>query len=85
MPAQATLRIHRTTAVETVAGQIHRPRRRRRSAPHTFDNRMTAEAWVVALRRKIDRDQWLATDDNPRETVTFGAYATLAGQPAGGG
>jgi integrase len=47
----------------------------RRSAPHTFDNRMTAEAWVVAVRRKIDKDQWDATDDNPREAITFGAYA----------
>ena len=43
------------------------PDRIRRSAPHTFDNRLTAEAWVVAIRRKIDKDQWDATDDDPRE------------------
>jgi integrase len=51
------------------------PDRVRRSAPHTFDNRLTAEAWVVKTRRKIDKDQWDATDDNPREAVTFGVYA----------
>jgi integrase len=51
------------------------PDRVRRSAPHTFDNRLTAEAWVVKTRRKIDKDQWDATDDNPRETITFGVYA----------
>jgi integrase len=47
----------------------------RRCAPHTFDNRLTAEAWVVATRRKIDKDQWDATDDDPKEQVTFGAYS----------
>jgi integrase len=64
------------------------PDRIRRSAPHTFDNRLTAEAWVVKQRRKIDRDQWDATDDNPREAITFGAYAArwlanrqVAGRP----
>ena len=29
----------------------------RRYAPHTFDTRLTAEAFVVKIRRKIDRDQ----------------------------
>ena len=47
----------------------------RRYAPHTFDTRLAAEAFVVTTRRKIDRDQWDATDDNPREAVTFGVYA----------
>ena len=47
----------------------------RRSAPHTFDTRLSAEAWVVATRRKIDKDQWDATDDDPREAITFGVYA----------
>lgn len=47
----------------------------RRYAPHTFDTRLTAEAFVVKTRRKIDRDQWDATDDSPREHITFGAYA----------
>lgn len=47
----------------------------RRYAPHTFDTRLTADAWVVATRRKIDKDQWDATDSDPREAVTFGAYA----------
>jgi integrase len=47
----------------------------RRYAPHTFETRVNAEAFVAALRRKIDRDQWDATDDAPRENITFGAYA----------
>ena len=47
----------------------------RRYAPHTFANRDTAEAWVVATRRKIDKDQWDATDDDPKELITFGVYA----------
>jgi integrase len=47
----------------------------RRYAPHTFDTRLTAEAFVVKTRRKIDRDQWDATDDDPKEHITFGAYA----------
>jgi integrase len=60
----------------------------RRYAPHTFDTRLTAEAFVVATRRKIDRDQWDATDLDPKEHVTFGAYAArwlanrhVAGRP----
>lgn len=44
----------------------------RRYAPHTFENRVNADAWVVAMRRKIDRDQWDATDDDPKEQITFG-------------
>lgn len=60
----------------------------RRYAPHTFDTRLTAEAFIVAIRRKIDRDQWDATDLDPKEHVTFGAYAArwlanrqVAGRP----
>jgi integrase len=60
----------------------------RRYAPHTFDTRLTAEAFVVATRRKIDRDQWDATDLNPKQHVTFGVYAAgwlanrqVAGRP----
>jgi integrase len=60
----------------------------RRYAPHTFDTRLTAEAFVVATRRKIDRDQWDATDLEPKEHITFGAYAArwlanrqVAGRP----
>ena len=60
----------------------------RRAAPHTFDTKLTAEAWVVDMRRKIDKDQWDATDANPRETTTFGVYAArwlesrqVAGRP----
>jgi integrase len=58
----------------------------RRSAPHTFGTRLIAEAWVVDTRRKIDKDQWDATDDNHREAVTFGAYAArwLAGRQVAG-
>jgi integrase len=47
----------------------------RRYAPHTFDSKLTAEAFIVATRRKIDKDQWDATDLEPREHVTFGVYA----------
>jgi integrase len=47
----------------------------RRYAPHTFDTRLTAEAFVVKTRRKIDKDQWDATDLEPAEHVAFGAYA----------
>lgn len=50
----------------------------RRYAPHTFETRVNAEAFVVATRRKIDRDQWNASDDAPRENITFGAYAAYA-------
>jgi integrase len=60
----------------------------RRYAPHTFETRVNAEAFVVALRRKIDRDQWNASDDAPHEHITFGAYAArwlenrqVAGRP----
>jgi Phage integrase, N-terminal SAM-like domain len=44
-------------------------------APHTFARRIDAEAWAIAVRRKIDQDRWNATDDNPREQVTLGAYS----------
>jgi integrase len=60
----------------------------RRKAPHTFGTRLQAEAWVVECRRKIDQDRWDATDDDPREAVTFGVYAArwltnrqVAGRP----
>jgi integrase len=60
----------------------------RRYAPHTFADRVTAEAFVVDLRRRVDRGQWDATDANPREQVTFGVYAAgwlanrqVAGRP----
>ncbi len=51
------------------------PTGRRRSAPHTFETRLSAEAFVVAVPRRIDRDQWKASDDNPAEQITFGVYA----------
>ncbi len=49
-------------------GAIHK-------APHTFGARIDAEAYAIAVRRKIDTDRWDATDDNPKEQATFGAYA----------
>src|SRR5262249_431029 len=62
-------------------GAIHK-------APHTFVGRVDAEAYAVAVRRKIDQDRWDATDDNPKERVTFGGYAArwlenrqVAGRP----
>ena len=43
---------------------------------------------MVACRRRIDADRWAATDANPTERVSFGAYATrwltnrqVAGRP----
>ena len=43
---------------------------------------------MVSVRRRIDRDQWNASDDNRRETITVGAYAArwlanrqVAGRP----
>jgi integrase len=60
----------------------------RRYAPHTFADRVTAEAFVVNLRRRIDRDQWDATGDQPKAHITFGVYAAgwladrhVAGRP----
>lgn len=60
----------------------------RRSAPRTFETRITAEAFVVGVRRRIDRDQWDASDDVRPEPVTFGVYAAgwlanrqVAGRP----
>jgi Phage integrase, N-terminal SAM-like domain len=62
-------------------GAIHK-------APHTFGARIDAEAYAIAVRRKIDKDRWDATDDNPPEQVTFGVYAArwladrqVAGRP----
>ena len=55
-------------------------------APHTFPAKIDAEAWAIATRRKIDQDRWEATDDNPAERVTLGAYAApwLANRQVGG-
>jgi integrase len=57
----------------------------RRSAPHTFDNRLAAEAWAAAKRREIDRG---AFDAARPERLTFAAYAArwlanrqVAGRP----
>jgi integrase len=62
-------------------GAIHK-------APQTFGARIDAEAYAIAVRRKIDKDRWNATDDDRREHVTFGAYAArwlanrqVAGRP----
>ena len=70
--------VHRVWWRETFGGK----------APHTFAARIDAEAWAVAVRRKIDKDQWDATDDNPKEAITFGVYAArwlanrqVAGRP----
>src|SRR6476659_1669615 len=51
------------------------PTGRRRSAPHTFETRISAEAYVVALRRRIDADHSNASDEDPKEHITFGAYS----------
>lgn len=57
-------------------------------APHTFAAKIDAEAYAISVRRKIDKDQWDATDDDRREPLTFGAYAAtwlanrhVAGRP----
>jgi integrase len=49
-------------------GAIHK-------APHTFAARIDAEAYAIAVRRKIDQDRWNATDEDRREHLTFGPYA----------
>jgi integrase len=49
-------------------GRLHK-------APHTFVAKIDAEAWAIAQRRKIDQDRWEATDDDPKEHITFGVYA----------
>lgn len=51
------------------------PTGRRRSAPHTFAARIDAEAYAVSVRRKIDKDQWNASDEDPKEHITFGVYS----------
>ena len=62
-------------------GAIHK-------APHTFAAKIDAEAYAIAVRRKIDKDRWDATDERPTPQITFGAYATrwlanrqVAGRP----
>jgi hypothetical protein len=62
-------------------GAIHK-------GPNTFATALQAEAYAISVRRKIDRDRWDATDDNPPEQITFGAYAArwlesrqVAGRP----
>ena len=80
---QEIVREHRTTAVETLARPLHRPDGAIHKAPHTFAAHIDAEAFAIAVRRKIDKDQWDATDEEKPEPVTFGAYAArLAVQPA---
>jgi integrase len=58
------------------------------TAPHTFATRLQAEAYAISVRRKIDQARWDATDDNPKEQITFGVYAArwlanrqVAGRP----
>lgn len=50
------------------------PDGRRRSAPHTFDNRLSAEEYAAAKRREIDRGAWEAGAEK-RDRITFGTYA----------
>jgi integrase len=58
----------------------------RHTAPATFAARIDADAYVVAKRREIDRGVWDATGDDPKQRVTFGAYAAgwLAGRHVAG-
>ena len=65
----------------TADGAIHK-------APHTFAAHIDAEAFAIAVRRKIDKGQWDATDEEKPEPVTFGAYSAgwlsnrhVAGRP----
>lgn len=58
-------------------GQTHK-------APHTFAARIDAEAYAISVRRKIDKDQWEATDDNPQRSHHFWRLCgPLADQPPG--
>ena len=58
------------------AGRSNTPtRRRRRSAPHTFETRINAEALTRRATPPHRRDQWNASDEDPKEHITFGAYS----------
>ncbi|GAA2165606.1 site-specific integrase [Humibacillus xanthopallidus] len=53
------------------------PDLKRHNAPHTFDSRMDAEAWLTDERRRISRGEW-APPVKPRDAPmaeTFGTYA----------
>jgi integrase len=58
----------------------------RHTAPSTFAARIDAEGFIVGKRRDIDRNVWDESDDDKRESVTFGAYASgwLAGRQVAG-
>jgi len=43
----------------------------RMNAPHTFDTKLDAEAWLKTVRTDMHRGRWSA----PAEDVTLGAYA----------
>ena len=43
-------------------------------APHTFDTRQDAEAWLTDRHRQISRGQWAPATPR-RAAVTFGSYA----------
>ena len=56
----------------------------RHTAPHTFADRIDADAYVVAKRREIDRETWdAADDDKPEHDHLRRLRRPLAGQPAG--
>lgn len=55
-------------------------------APHTFADKVDAEAWLTDRRREIDAELWNADAAAKPERLTFGAYAAgwLAGRQVAG-
>ncbi|MCG2798681.1 MAG: site-specific integrase [Cellulomonas sp.] len=47
----------------------------RYTAPHTFDTKQDAEAWLAAESRKISLDAWVPPAESRVVPVTFGEYA----------
>ncbi len=45
------------------------------NAPHTFDTREDAEAWLAGVRRQISAGEWTPKGAKKRAILTFGSYA----------
>jgi len=44
-------------------------------APHTFDTREDAEAWLTGIRRQISSGEWTPNGARKRRVLTFDTYA----------
>ena len=45
------------------------------NAPHTFETRQDAEAWLTDVRRQISRGEWSATGAKKKTPTTFAVYS----------